>query len=300
MIEHVARPALFRTLAAATLWSVCVGAAPSPPQRAGATDAAEADAFAAMIAAERRFAADAARIGITPAFRAHAAPDGIMLRPAPMPAHTVLAAQRDDPELTLEWEPAIAAIARSNDLGVTSGPYRMRRGARTLYGQFLTVWRRDDDGQWRWLLDQGLPATARPALAFPARVARLRDGAGAAGQASEPDAGLAAADDRLNAAFQRRGGVAILPVMASDGYVLRPGQPATIRIRAGKLVDREPAVASSERFGLRVAAARDLAVTYGRLTRAGGTDPAPYVRIWRSEASGWRLLIDEVVWRPHR
>jgi ketosteroid isomerase-like protein len=252
------------------------------------------DPIASLVAAEASFAADVAKLGLTPGFRAHAAPDSILLRPDPKPALAQLAQQIDDPALRLEWQPAAAAVSRSNDFGFTTGPYRMTGAGKALHGQFLTVWLRGADGRWRWYLDHGLPPVAeQEPTVFPVHVRRLVAGAAAADQESrQPD--LAAAEDALNAAIARGDWASVIGTLAEDGQVLRPRHGALSRSDAAKLLPGLSVFQGGERLGMREAGAGDLAASYGRLRRAPGKPGAYYIRIWRREPGGWRLLIDQV------
>lgn len=276
--------------AAHCLASLIALAAPGAAGQSGPAD----DPLASLVAAERDFAADAARLGLNPAFRAHAAADSILLRPDPRPALAQLASEGEDPALRLEWQPMVAAVARSNDLGFTTGPYRMTRGGEAHFGRFLTVWLRDGDGKWRWYLDHGVPTPAETqSVTLPAEVMRLDPGAAG----SQPKAGeieLVTAEEALNAALVRGEWDVLVEALAGQGYLLRPRHGMVVRADAARLLDGRPGFAGAERLGLRISGASDLAASYGRLARAPGKPGAYYIRIWRREAAGWRLLVDQL------
>ncbi|NYT41972.1 nuclear transport factor 2 family protein [Sphingomonas sp. R-74633] len=253
-----------------------------------------ADPFASLVAAERDFAADAQRIGITGAFRAHAASDSVLLTPEPVAAPERLAKQRDTPGLTLEWHPSVAGIARSHDLGFTTGPYRMVDGGRVLAGQFLTIWSRGADGRWRWFLDHGLPPqAAEGAASLPTQVIRLADAAQAKPE-GEVGQSLELAEQALNAGYLEKGVAALLPVLAEDGYLLRTHVGSIAKPDAARLAPDTRRFARAEQLGTRISGAGDLAASYGRLVPATGA-PAYYVRVWRRDGVTWQLLIDELV-----
>jgi hypothetical protein len=115
--------------------------------------------------AERAFASEAQVDGQWAAFRRWAAPDGIMFVPQPTTAHEFLKGL-PDPKLTYQWWPADAFVSCDGKTAVTTGP-AVRGSYR---GYFTTVWKKQADGGWRWLLDHGAPldqpraATDRPAL----------------------------------------------------------------------------------------------------------------------------------------
>ncbi|WEK43423.1 MAG: hypothetical protein P0Y64_00830 [Candidatus Sphingomonas colombiensis] len=258
----------------------------------GATEAANVpqdEAASGMIAAERRFAADAARIGIASAFRAHVAPDGILIRPDPAPAPATLASDVDTPGVRLEWQPAIAAVARSGDLGFTTGPYQITHGDKAVHGRFLTVWERGSDGAWRWYLDHGMPPIgAGPGELASATVTILRRGVAAKGAAAP---GASEADVALNALIVAEGTGVIADYLAPDGHLLRVKRGV---VRKADARGDSAAVRSVETLGIRVSAAGDLAASYGRLIRVGEERAVYYVRVWRRDRAGWRLLVDRI------
>ncbi|MCH7862009.1 hypothetical protein ACQKOH_16490 [Sphingomonas sp. NPDC092331] len=247
------------------------------------------DDFETLVAAERRFAADAATLGITPAFRAHVSPDALLISPAPHPAAPELAKQTDAPGARLEWQPEAAGIARSGDLGFTTGPYVMRRGDRVSHGQFFTIWRRRAGGDWRWLIDSGNPPLGAGAVAMPLQVVRLGNAAGPAGKGD-----LAEVERRLDADVS-----ALAGFLAADGRVLRAGAPPAIGEAGVALAARGPKGAGRHLGGGR-SAAGDLAYSYGRVEEGGRVLVGHYVRVWHHEAAGWRLLVDQLVPRPRQ
>ena len=125
-------------LAIAALWTAAApaGAQPSPLDE--------------VIAAERAFAADTRERGFKLGFLAAVAPDGFVFQPGPTPARPGLERLPDAPPPgpPLFWWPQFAGVANSGDLGFTTG------GA-TIPVRYFTVWQRQPDGRWRWVLDRG-------------------------------------------------------------------------------------------------------------------------------------------------
>ena len=63
-------------------------------------------------------------------------------------------------ETSLAWKPVFAAVAGSGDLGFTVGEsihtIRGPSGAAVQrFGKYLTVWKRQQDGSWKFLVDGG-------------------------------------------------------------------------------------------------------------------------------------------------
>ena len=103
-----------------------------------------------VVAAERAFAARAAEVGVGPSFVEFAAPDAIVFAPDPVNARQVYGARPagkppKEGGTLLAWWPLWAGIARSGDLGFTTGPAEVN-GKRTVH--FFTVWARQPDGGW--------------------------------------------------------------------------------------------------------------------------------------------------------
>ncbi|QDP19450.1 YybH family protein [Sphingomonas xanthus] len=109
------------------------------------------------IDAERAFAAQAQEAGQWTAFRNWSAPEAIMFTPNAGSAQAFLN-DRKDPPIAVYWWPGRSFVSCDGNLAVNSGPW-VREGGKTV-GYFTTVWQRQPDGGWKWLLDHGdsLPA----------------------------------------------------------------------------------------------------------------------------------------------
>jgi len=60
----------------------------------------------------------------------------------------------------LEWSPERVDVAESGDLGYTYGNWKMttktQAGKDTVYyGNYMTVWKKQDDGTWKYVIDGG-------------------------------------------------------------------------------------------------------------------------------------------------
>ncbi|HEX8214820.1 MAG TPA: hypothetical protein VF582_05040 [Allosphingosinicella sp.] len=111
-----------------------------------------AAAPASAVEAERAFAAMAQRQGQWTAFRAFAAADGLLFVPQQVNAQQWLK-DRPDPTQAVMWWPAEAWLSCDGTTAITTGPW-LRNGGK-LAGYFTTVWRKQPDGAWKWLLDHG-------------------------------------------------------------------------------------------------------------------------------------------------
>jgi ketosteroid isomerase-like protein len=74
---------------------------------------------------------------------------------------------------TIKWRPQIVEVLENGTLALSRGPYRMlARDADgkdvEQWGTFNSIWRLNDDGQWRVVFDAGSPAANEPDVATKA------------------------------------------------------------------------------------------------------------------------------------
>ncbi len=104
-----------------------------------------------ILAEERAFAALAAEKGQWTAFRATAAPDSAMFVPKKVDAPQWLAG-RADPQVSVRWQPHRVFASCDGTTGVT---WRAAQWPDGSHGRFMTIWQRQADGGWKWVLDVG-------------------------------------------------------------------------------------------------------------------------------------------------
>lgn len=122
---------------------------------------------AALLAVDAEFSAAAQRIGIGAAFLKYADAEATML-PANEEAVTgVDGIRKQFADLsagtTLVWKPFKAEAAASGDLGYTLGTFELHAtGADgkpvVRYGKYCSVWKKQKDGSWKWVVDVGTPS----------------------------------------------------------------------------------------------------------------------------------------------
>ena len=97
------------------------------------------------------------------AFLEFVADDAVLLRPNMLPilegdVIKFLSAQ-EDTSFTMSWEPSGADIAASNDMGFTYGVYTVVAKDTTLKGTYLSIWKKQMNGTWKFVLDTGNQGT---------------------------------------------------------------------------------------------------------------------------------------------
>jgi len=69
-----------------------------------------------------------------------------------------------DSGLVLSWKPAKANIAESGELGYTFGFWTFVAEGDTAQGTYLTVWKKDASGNWKYIADTGNEGLKEPEL----------------------------------------------------------------------------------------------------------------------------------------
>jgi ketosteroid isomerase-like protein len=254
---------------------------------------------APVVAAERAFAADGLALGVKDSFLKHSAPEAIVLNPEPQLAKAVFgAAKPGGPKLV--WWPLWAGVAKSGDLGFTTGPYTVNDRPAAWY---FTVWAKQPDGSWKWLFDGGPPSDATGVAPQGSSVAYAKASAKAAGSPAKAMTEVTRAEAELARGSASDLKAAYLAALAEDGRVVgsKAKPPASRAELENELATRPTAVRFSP-LGGQASSAGDLAWTYGAAQwSADGKDRrGHYVRIWRNDAQGWRLLFDELLPAPEK
>ncbi|WP_296597582.1 nuclear transport factor 2 family protein [Phenylobacterium sp.] len=252
---------------------------------------------APVVAAERAFAADGLALGVQASFLKHSAPDGIIFAPEPILAKALYGQPRPK-DVELVWWPLWAGIARSGDLGFTTGPYT-RNGQPG--GYYFTVWAKQPDGAWKWLFDGGPPSDQTGAAPKDSPVAYARPAAKQTGSHAKAMDQVMKAEIALHAAAKTDVKAAFLAVVADDGRIVGSrARPPVDRAGLEAELATRPASIAFAPLGGQASNAGDLAWTYGvaKWTRDGAERRGHYVRIWRNDAAGWRLLFDELLPAP--
>ena len=122
-----------------------------------------------ILQTDREFAALSAQAGAATAFRQYSRQDVLLLPPNTEPVYGRDSVSHGfvefDKTLILNWEPQAAEVTLSGDLGyswgTSTGIVRATR-QQAFRGKYLTVWKKDTEGNWKMLADMGNQSPAPP------------------------------------------------------------------------------------------------------------------------------------------
>jgi ketosteroid isomerase-like protein len=132
-----------------------------------AADKPDKEKFKAeLVQVERAFDAMAQEKGILPAFEHFAAPDVAFIDTDPRKFRGLEAVRQrmgtSQPGAKLTWSPLFTDVSDDGTLGYNYGRYEFRgKGTDGIEvvrtGFFLSIWKRQPDGSWKYVMDTGAP-----------------------------------------------------------------------------------------------------------------------------------------------
>lgn len=250
-----------------------------------------------LTAVERAFAAKAKEITPWPAFSQFIADDGVIFRPEPVNGKTWLKDAEPYPG-TLEWWPTFVEVSCDDQLGWSTGPVLNADGL--IHSQYVTVWARQTNGDWRFIFDQGSPHEGmkedRRRTDPPTTVRHTCDKTSpAAGEKAEKS--LFAADDALSARRAKNTQTAYRASFSEQARFHRWGSFFHGKEAALEALKKDPPTFVDKRLGGRAAQSGDFGFTYGDtawVEPGRGDQKGYYFRVWRWEGGQWKLALDQL------
>ncbi|HEY0430602.1 MAG TPA: DUF4440 domain-containing protein [Pyrinomonadaceae bacterium] len=259
-----------------------------------------------MIETEFAFAKMSLDQGTRPAFMAFIADDGVLFRPRAvkgkqwMTEHPV--PPPSDKRALLSWYPAVAEIALAGDMGYTTGPWEFKQdindAAPVGWGTFLTVWKKQADGTWKFAIDLGIsnpkPEPAPTPWQLPANYKQWN--VGGVSIARDFTKELLARDREFSQASATVGAAkAFVAFSSRDVLMFRGGKQPLGKADAESALLASPAVWTWKTDFADASKSHDLGYTYGtyQLTQDAKTvESGNYYRIWKHQRGQWIVVAD--------
>ena len=263
-----------------------------------------------MVKTEQAFSKMAEEKDTRDAFMAFIADDGLLFRPGAvngkkwMLEHPV---PPSDKKPLLAWQPSFAEMAEAGDIGFTTGPWEFKSDVKdekpSGYGHFVTVWKKQDDGSWKFVVDLGIthPASGGPqTLWHPKATANSGRPTIYSAPAKEHFELLLARDREFNHLEIKQGLLKAFSTYASPdvrlyrtGHLPFIGRPASVKA----LADTKGNF-TWKPVGGDAAISADLGYTHGTYEVTDSTkkviEQGSYVRIWKKQAGVWQIALDVI------
>ena len=260
-----------------------------------------------MVKTEQAFSKMAADKNTREAFMTFIADDGLLFRPGAvngkkwMLEHPV---PPSDKKPLLAWQPNFAGMSASGDMGFTTGPWEAKPDVNdpkpSAYGHFVTVWKKQPDGTWKFVVDLGIshPQSGGPqTLWHPTEKVEPStttvESAKAVKALVDRDRilSLAALEYGLAKAFESHASPDVRVYRTGNiPFIGRSASEEALKKMSGKL--------KSQPIGGDVSRAGDLGYTHGTYEISDAADKVvergSYVRIWRNQGGAWRVVLDVI------
>ncbi|HEY1773113.1 MAG TPA: hypothetical protein VGH91_07975 [Gammaproteobacteria bacterium] len=266
---------------------------------------AAASAPVSLVQNEYDFAATVAKKGIRDGFLQYLDKQAITFSPTPTNAYDAYSKVKGSGHGKLTWYPVWALLSSSGDFGVDTGPWTassVKDGKSSeSYGEWLAVWTRNKDGEWKALFNSGnghaAPEHPAKALAMQSAVPQLPLLAGPVPSTDDIHDQLLRAekvfsnearDHSLRSAYQGSGAPELRMLLAGSQPIIGLALAARVTPDVVSGLQWVPMGGTAARSG-------DLAYIYGMTYKAAdtkqGTPQGTYMHVWRREAEGWKMLI---------
>jgi len=258
-----------------------------------------------MVKTEQAFSKMAADKNTREAFMTFIADDGLLFRPGAvngkkwMLEHPV---PPSDKKPLLAWQPNFAGMSASGDMGFTTGPWEAKPDVNdpkpSAYGHFVTVWKKQPDGTWKFVVDLGI---SHPQSGGPQTLWHPTEKVEPSTTTVESAKAVKALVDRdriLSLAALEYGLAKAFESHASpDVRVYRTGNlPFIGRSASEEALKKISGKLKSQPIGGDVSRAGDLGYTHGTYEISDAADKVvergSYVRIWRNQGGAWRVVLD--------
>ncbi len=189
----------------------------------------------------------------------------------------------------LLWHPSFFAMSVSGDLGFTTGPWEYRASLEdsvTGSGQYTTVWIKNRNGEWKFLIDLGV--SFKPNLFQQQSLKKFSTFIPADGPVD-----ILAIENKFIHVFTEKGVNAYNDMLTENSW-LNTDRKHPLQTSALVLPELAslPAEMSFIPIAGGVSAARDIAYVYGVIQYEKKKEN--YLRIWVHTEKGWKILLQVI------
>jgi len=268
-------------------------------------------ALQSLVETERAFARTSEDKGTREAFLSFIADDGILFRPEAVNGKKWM---HDNPVPSsqqrplLSWQPIFADVSLAGDLGYTTGPWEYKADIKdekpVAYGNFVTLWKKQVDGSWKFVVDLGItnprPPNRVSARQFPVNYGKKSQKAPAKVDVESGRSELINRDRELSQASATHGTLkALLSYSANDVRLFRNDSfPFVGKEAAAQALSKNKNLQAWQPASGDVSSSGDVGYTYGTYELRSNdaakalVEKGNYVRIWKKHDEAWELVVD--------
>lgn len=247
-----------------------------------------------LIEAEKAYAKLGAEKGFRAASLANFADEAVIFAPNLIKGKKFWTESKEEP--VIDWGPGFASIARSGDLGFTTGPavyLESRNDPKPVgYGHFVSIWQKNPEGIWKVMLDVGVNHT-EPSEPLGEAKSWVPKSTSVTEDATQSNA-------NIEAAFMKEllqdEGAAILAHATDEIRIYRRGAvPVVGKAAAEQMLATEHWKTIRKRRGGGMSQATDFAYSYGDYgsNHDGVAERGMYFCIWQIiSVNDWKLVVD--------
>ena len=242
-----------------------------------------------MIAAEKNFAAYSVAHSTKEAFLQFIDTGAVMFEKGEPVNGFQLWTKKEKRPGVLRWRPRYAEIAASGDFGYTAGPWTFQPVTITdsivANGYFFTVWKKNKDGVWKFILDVG--TDAGPMLNETDVLKIIKE------KGRNTEASLLDAENKFIRLYKTDTAKAYADFLSDKTVIAKEKTGLLNSINQWR--PTPAAIPGKIEFtiqGKGIAPGGDLGYVYGNAVLNGKKET--YLRIWRHELTGWKIALQMI------
>ncbi|GGI22293.1 nuclear transport factor 2 family protein [Pedobacter mendelii] len=253
-----------------------------------------------LVNAEKEFAKSITKKGDKDSYIEYSSANTLVFRPNPVSAKTFYAGQAKGMN-EVSWEPNLAKVSRSGDLGFTTGNYEIGKTDKK-YGQYLSIWKAEN-GTWKLAIDLGTESN-KPLEKTTIRFEEPKDRyipkfLNEKDQKASKDV-ILTTEKTLNTFLKTHGIAAFGGFLTADARLLFPGNNAIDgKEKILSFFNGMISKINLKTTGVDKALGSDLAYTYGIATvdyKADLRESFNYVFVYQKAAdASWNLIVQAFV-----
>lgn len=246
---------------------------------------------------ERAFSNASEKYGIRESFLQFLADDCVMFDPYPINGK-VSFQNRPASKALLQWFPTFVEVAASGDFGISTGPWEYRRtkeDTSVSYGHFFSVWKKQNYGQWKVILDIGPNYPKEKKREEGLHFKQISSQSKQSKTYRDKDSVRIELLEAEHAFIESiaKGGIvkSYLKFSSSNVRVYRNGNFPSQNTNEGiDIIKSLPLQSKFSPMATQIASSGDLGYTYG-FSLDANNDSSSYVRVWRKETE-WKIAVD--------